>query len=175
MEPMELLAVLILFAAIMVLIYYFLRETGSVSSNNLRSSIYDVGNRISEGVSEASERFQTTGEESRESKMSGVSGRVSEMGEKLKGRVKDVPISTDVLSGRIDEFLHEQSDQLIKDWALATKSDLSELEKRYSKVSRDVDDLAKRFDEFRGHANKKFEHIEERLKSLEEEEPEISE
>ncbi len=167
---MELLAVLILFAAIVVLLYYFLRESGGVSSSNLRSSIYDVGNRISEGVSEAGERFQSTGEESGESKVSGVSERVSEMSKKTWGKVKDVPISTDVLSGRIDEFLNEQSDQLIKDWSLATKSDVNELEKRYSKVSRDVDDLAKRFDEFRGHANKKFKHIEKRLNTLEGEE-----
>ena len=90
--------------------------------------------------------------------MSGVSERVSGMGEMLKGKVKEVPISTDVLSGRIDEFLNDQSDQLIKDWELATKSDLNQLEKKYSKVARDIDDLEKRFSEYRGHANKKFEH-----------------
>jgi len=181
MTPLELFAILILAGAIIVLLYYYIQEmnrTGSAGFDTVKSSVSsmgkgvsDAGTRFSEGISQQYSSRNVEGE----GRMSGVSEKVSEMGEKLKGRVKDVPISTDVLSGRIDEFLHEQSDQLIKDWALATKSDLNELEKRYSKVSRDVDDLAKRFDEFRGHANKKFEHIEERLKALEEEEPEISE
>ena len=98
------------------------------------------------------------------------------MGESLKGKVKEVPISTDDLSGRIDEFLNDQSDRLIKDWELATKSDVGKLEKKYSKVARDIDDVERRFNEYRGHANKKFEHIEQRLDTLEgEEETETSE
>jgi archaellum component FlaC len=60
------------------------------------------------------------------------------------------------------------SDRLIKDWELATKSDVNDLEKKYGKVSRDIDDLEKRFNEYRGYANKKFETIEERLKKVEE-------
>ena len=129
-----------------------------------RRGVSDAGSRVSEGISQQYRSSNVKGE----SKMSGVTERVSGYGEKLRGKVKEVPISTDAFSGRIDEFLHERSDQLIKDWSLATKSDLSELEKRYGKVSRDVDDLAKRFEEFRGHANKKFERIEERIKALEE-------
>ena len=167
MTPLELFAILVLAGAIIVLIYYYLKEIDSVSSEGFRSGIAQMSNRVSEGISEAGERFQTSGEENGEVKRSGVSERVSEMGEKLRGRVRDVPISTDVLSGRIDEFLNDQSDQLIKDWSLATKTDLNDLEKRYTKVSRDVDDLSKRFDEFRNHANKKFEHIEQRLEELE--------
>ncbi len=176
MEPLEIFAILVLAGAIIVLLYYYLQQMDrGVSSNGFRSGISQMSARVSEGVSEAGERFQTAGE-GREGKMSGVSGRVSEMSEKLKGKVKDVPISTDVLSGRIDEFLNDQSDQLIKDWELATKTDVSNLEKRYNKVSRDIDDLTKRFDEFRNHANKKFEHIEERLENLEgKEEPKITE
>lgn len=173
MTPLELLAILVLAGAIIILIYYYLQEINSVSSEGFKSGIAQMSNRVSEGISEAGERFQAAGEGNSEVKRYGVSERVSEMGEKLRGRVKEVPISTDVLSGRIDEFLNDQSDQLIKDWSLATKSDLGELEKRYGKVSRDVDNLTKRFDEFRNHANKKFENIEERLDALElEEEPE---
>jgi len=178
MTALELFAILVLAGAIVVLLYYYIQEmnrTGSAGFDTVKSSVTnmgkgvsDAGSRVSEGISQQYSNPNVEGE----SRMSGVTGRVSEYGEKIRGRVKEVPISTDVLSGRIDEFLNDQSDQLIKDWSLATKSDLSELEKRYSKVSRDVDDLAKRFDEFRGHANKKFEHIEERLKALEEE-PEV--
>lgn len=161
MGPLELFAILVLAGAIIVLLYYYIQETRGASLVGVRSSIYEMGNKVSEGISQNNN--QTSEGEGR---MSGVSEKVSEMGERLKGKVT-VPISTDSLSGRIDEFLDEQSDRLIKDWELATKSDVNTLEKKYSKVSRDIEDLEKRFNEYRGHANKKFEHIEERLQKLE--------
>ena len=99
-------------------------------------------------------------------KVSGVGEKVSGMGEKIKGKVS-VPISTDNLSHRIDLFLNEQSDQLIEDWDLATKKDLSELEKRFNVVSLDIETLEKRFNEYRGSTNKKLDNIEERLNKLE--------
>ncbi len=131
---------------------------------------------VSEKVSGIGESFKKSGVSEKVSgvgesfKKSGVSEKVSGMGAGLKGKVKEVPISTDVLSGRIDEFLNDQSDRLIKDWELATKSDIGKLEKKYSKVARDIDDVERRFNEYRGHANKKFEHIEKRLNNLEGEE-----
>ena len=64
------------------------------------------------------------------SNVSGVSESVSGMGEKIKDKVTGSD-STDDLSKRIDEFLNEKSDQLIKDWELATKNDISDLEKVY--------------------------------------------
>lgn len=163
MGPLELFAILVLAGAIIVLLFYYIQEIRGTSFG-VRSSIYEAGNKISEGISQNSN--QTSGGEGR---MSGVSERVSEMGERLRGKV-NVPISTDHLSSRIDEYLNEQTDRLIADWELATKSDLKDLEKKYGKVSRDIDDLEKRFNEYRGHANKKFEHIEERLLALEGEE-----
>ncbi|MGF7118322.1 hypothetical protein [Methanobacterium oryzae] len=206
MTPLETFAILVLAGAVIVLLYYFIREmnsTGSVGFDTLRSSasnmgkgvsnmgthvsegvsqpnfdsvksgvsnigkgVSDMGGRVSEGISQKYNGLNVGGE----GKMSGVSERVSGMGDKLKGKVKEVPISTDVFSGRIDEFLHEQSDQLIKDWELATKSDIGLLEKKYNKVTRDIDDLERRFNEYRGHANKKFENIENRLTALEGEE-----
>jgi len=181
MTPLEVFAVLILVGIIIVLLYYYLQEmnrTGNAGFDTFKSSVTEsrrgvteAGGRVTEGISQQYRGENVEGE----SRMSGVSERVSGYGEKIKGTVKDVPISTDVFSGRIDEFLNERSGQLIKDWSLATKSDLGELEKKYSKVSRDVDDLSKRFDEFRNHSNKKFENIEKRLEALEvEEEPETS-
>ncbi|MDD1774683.1 MAG: hypothetical protein LUQ24_04070, partial [Methanobacterium sp.] len=68
---------------------------------------------------------------------------------------------------RIELFLNDQSDQLIKDWELATKTDLSKLETRFEEVSTSVDDLEKRFKEYRSNTNKKLEDIEGRLSNLE--------
>ncbi|MGF7118908.1 hypothetical protein [Methanobacterium oryzae] len=176
MTALETFLIILLAGIIIVLVYYFLREmnrTGSANFGTVKSSfteartgVSDMGSRVSEGISQQYSGLNVEGE----GRMSGVSEKVSGMGGKLKGKVKDVPVSTDAFSGRIDEFLNSQSDRLIKDWELATKSDLNVLEKKYDTVSRHVDDLTKRFDEFRGHANKKFENIEERLKALEDEE-----
>jgi hypothetical protein len=118
-------------------------------------------------VSEVSEKVSGVGEKIT---ISGVGERVSDVGKSLRGKVKEVPISTDALSGKIDQFLEEKSDQLIKDWELATKKDIGEMEKKYSKVSRDLGDLERRFNEYRGHTNKKFEHIEKRITVLEDKE-----
>jgi len=172
MGPLELFAILVLAGAIIVLLYYYIQDTKGASLVGVRSSISEMGSKVSEGIYQNNTRTNQTPEG--EKRMSGVSERVSEMSEKLRGRVT-VPISTDALSGRIDEFLDEQSDRLIKDWELATKSDVNDLEKKFTKVSRDIDDLEKRFNEYRGHANKKFERIEERLNKLEGEEPEETE
>jgi archaellum component FlaC len=101
------------------------------------------------------------------SMMSNVSEKVSGVGEKLKGTVKGVPKSTDTLSNKIDLFLNDKSDQLIKDWELATKEDIIDIEKRYSKISRDMGELDSRFNEYRGFTSKKLKKIEDRLDRLE--------
>ena len=92
--------------------------------------------------------------------------KISKMSKKRK--FKEIPV-TDMLSGQIDEFLNDQSERLIKDWELATKSDLNILEKKYSKVIKDIDDLEKQFNEYQGYDDKKFENIENRLSCLESE------
>jgi SMC interacting uncharacterized protein involved in chromosome segregation len=99
--------------------------------------------------------------------MEGVTEKVSGLGEKVKGTVKGVPTKSDELSERIDSFLEERKDQIIKDWELATKNDVSDLEKRYLKLSTDMGKLDSRFNEFRSSSVKKFKDIEERLDKLE--------
>ncbi len=105
--------------------------------------------------------------------MNGVSEKVVGVSEKLKGTINGVPESTAELSNtdefpsEIDLFLDEKSEQIIKDWELATKDDILDFEKRYTKVSRDMDTLNSRFSEYRGFTNKKLEKLEERLYKLE--------
>ncbi len=190
MTPMELLAVLVLAGAIVVLLYYYLQDTGNASflrarsavagtSEKARSTVYgsngknsednDMGGENMSGNAKAS--AASSGESEKVtiegSMMDGVSERMAGMSEKIKGTVKGVPKSTDVLSSKIDYFLNDKSDQLIKDWELATKKDISQLETRYSKVTRDLGELDSRFNEYRGFTNKKIKKIEERLDKLE--------
>jgi hypothetical protein len=78
------------------------------------------------------------------------------MGETIKSTVS----GTDNLTERIDQYLNEKSDQLIKDWNLATKDDVSDLEKRFMKVSGDLD-------EYKVQTNEKIKKIEARIDKLE--------
>jgi hypothetical protein len=100
-----------------------------------------------------------------------VSERVSGIGEKLKVSVKSVPESTskssEDMSKKIDVFLDDKSEQLIKDWELATQKDISEIEAKYNTVSSNLGELESQFDNFRGDTNKKLKNIEERLEKLE--------
>lgn len=100
-----------------------------------------------------------------------VSEKVSGLGEKIKGTVKNVPKSasksTDDLSLRIDDYLDEKSSQLIVDWELATNNDIENIEKKYNKVAQDLSTLGSNFNEYRDETNNKIKKIEERLEKLE--------
>ena len=112
MTPLELLAILVLAGAIVVLLYYYMQDTRNPSFSRARSVITETSEKARSTVSNASEGV-TEG--------NGISDKMAGMGEKIKGTVKGVPKSTDVLSSKIELFLDDKSDQLIKDWELATK------------------------------------------------------
>ena len=185
MTALELFAIIVLAGAVLILIYYYLQDIG-FSFDTLRRGngggkmgVTESVSGLSEKVKETSTKMKETGTKATSGAktveggaMAGMSERMAGMGEKIKGKVKEVPISTDLLSNRIDAYLNEQKDQLIKNWDLSTKSDLSELEKRFSKVTRDVDELEKRFNEYRGYTNKRIESIDKRVKKLEKPEEE---
>ena len=162
MTPLELLAILVLAGAIVVLLYYYMLDNRNESLIRARSVITETGEKARSAVSDAGEKVTIEG-----SMIDGVSEKMAGMSEKIKGTVKGVPKTTDSLSNKIDLFLNDKSDQLIKDWELATKDDIVDLEKRYSKVSRDLGELDGRFNEYRGFTNKKLKKIEERLEKLE--------
>jgi hypothetical protein len=188
MTPLELLAILVIAGAIVVLLYFYMQDTRNLSFAKARSVAVETGEKARSTVSGARENGK--GEDNG---MGGVGAKMSGMGEKatgmsdrvrstvsgagekitgsgvsekLKGSVKGAT-STDAMSNKIDLFLDEKSDQLIKDWKLATKDDILSIEKRYTKVSRDLDTLDNRFNEYRGSTNKKLKKIEERLDKLE--------
>jgi len=175
MTPLELLIVLILAGAIIVLLYSYLQNERTLNLGRVRKDATNLGGRIygeasnlgekvsgegsMSGVSEKlnvsgiSEKMSGVGEKIN---VSGVSETVSGMGETIKGTVS----GTDNLNERIDQYLTEKSDQLIKDWNLATKDDTSDLEKRFLKVSGDLD-------EYKVQTNEKIKKIEDRLDKLE--------
>jgi archaellum component FlaC len=189
MTPLELLAVLIFAGAIIILLYIYMQERNlsfssltSGTGDKARSTVSGASKKIkvegnNGGVGEAmsgmSEKARSAFSGASEkvkvdsSMMEGVSDKVSGVSEKLKGTVKGVPQSTDEFSNKIDLFLEERQEQIIKDWELATKTDLSDIEKRYTKVSGDMGKLNSSFNEYRESTNKKLKKIEERLDKLE--------
>jgi hypothetical protein len=187
MTALELLVILVLAGALVVLFYSYMQNNrqlnlGRVRSDatNLGQKVYgeasDFGGKVQGGASDLGEKV--SGESSMSGmsekinvsgvseKVSGVGGKVSDMGGKIKEKVS-VSSSKDDLSERIDQFMDEKSDQLIKDWELATKKDISDLEKRYNTASMNISELETRFNEYRGFTNKKIKKIEERLDKIE--------
>ena len=125
---------------------------GSISEMGEKVNISGVSERVS-GISE---RFSGVSEKI---DVSGVSEKVSGVGETIKDKVSGSE-STDDLYERIDLYLDEKSSQLIKDWNLATKDDVTNLEKRFLKVSGDLD-------EYKVQTNEKIKKIDDRLDKLE--------
>jgi len=161
MDALEVLAILILVGAIIVLLYYYLQNNADLM-NKVRTHVPSSaqGNFEEEKVPGGLNMAENVDENPNTS-----------MGEKLKVRFKDIDmpnLNTDVFSKRIDSFLDEKSDELIKDWELATKADVDILEKRCEVAYRNVDELAKRFNEYREYTNERMDHIDQRLKKLEE-------
>jgi hypothetical protein len=191
MTPVELLVILVI-AGVIAVLFYFNLEYRNLSSANIRSVFVETGEKARSTISGSNGNHDGNNGGFGE-KMSGMTDQASGMGvkvrstvsgagekitgsnvsekmsgvsEKLKVSVKGAT-STDSLSNKIDLFLEDKSDQLIKDWELATKDDISTIEKRYTKVTRDLETLDSRFNEFRGSTNKKLKKIEERLDKLE--------
>ncbi|MBM4240751.1 MAG: hypothetical protein FJ150_03695 [Euryarchaeota archaeon] len=155
MGPLELFTILVLAGAVVVLLYYYMQDTRTGPSlQRVKTHVTGIGEKVYKG----------------EGSTSGVSEKIYGVSEKIKGKVREVPISTDIVSTRVESFLNEQSDQLIKDWELATQTDIESLRERLDKTSHDIDELGRRFDEYKGYTNKKITAIEKRLESLETEE-----
>ncbi len=195
MTSLELFTILVIAGALVVLLYFYMQDN-NFSFSRARSYVFgntenshEIVNDVNMGgvgekmsgmgekartvVSGVGEKVSGTGENvsNEGSMMDSVSEKVSGVSEKIKGTVQGVPKSTskstDDLSRKIDVFLNDKSDQLIKDWELATKNDIVDIEKRYTKVSHDLNELDEKFNEYRGSTNKKIKKIEERLKKLE--------
>jgi flagellar motility protein MotE (MotC chaperone) len=160
MDFLELLAILIFIGAIVVLLYYYI-QNNSEALTKVRTYIPNVtpDGHTSEYVS------------SRNKKTSENDENVS-VGDKLKDRFKDIDmpsINTDSFSKKIDAFLDGKSDELIKDWSLATKDDVDTLEKRCEVAYKNIDDLEKRFKEYKNYTNDRIDNLDDRLKKLEDE------
>jgi peptidoglycan hydrolase CwlO-like protein len=75
-------------------------------------------------------------------------------------------LNTDAFSNKIDAFLDAKSDELIKDWSLATTQDLEDLQNKFSETTANVDTLEKDFNEFKKSSEEFQKSTEEKLNDL---------
>ena len=172
MDAMEVVAVIILIIAIIVLVYYYLLNSPNAMvklkgyvPTSADAHMGKVLNRDSgyDGL--------TKEDESKDDKES------QSMGKRIKVKLSDIDMSalnTDAFSQKIDAFLDAKSDQLIKDWSLATTDDLDELDAKFSETTTRVDDLEKDYNEFRKSSEEfqistkeKLDELDKRIESLE--------
>ncbi|MBE6502948.1 MAG: hypothetical protein E7Z76_01465 [Methanobrevibacter sp.] len=175
MDAMEVVAVIILVVAIAILVYYYLLNSPT-TMNKIRgyvpasadahmNAVLGKGSSSSEYTDLSKEVVSDENEES------------ESMGKRIKVKLSDIDmssLSTDAFSNKIDAFLNDKSDQLIKDWSLATKNDINSLEDKFSETTSNVDNLEKDFlefkkssEEFQNSTKDKLEELDKRIDSLE--------
>ena len=172
MDAMEVVAVIILVVAIVVLVYYYLLNAPG-SMDKIRSY---VPTSADAHMNEILGRNGDSGYDLSKEESAGEKEESESMGKKIKIKLSDLDsaISTDAFSNKIDAFLDEKSDELIKNWSLATTNDLEELQTKFSETTSNVDKLDKDFKEFRKTSEEfqkategRLDDLDKRIKSLE--------
>ncbi|MBE6505183.1 MAG: hypothetical protein E7Z73_05505 [Methanobrevibacter millerae] len=158
MEIIEIVAIIILVIAILVLVYYYLLNTPAIM-NKLKSYVpTNADAHMSEVISKNTDYNDL--EKEKESKS---------MTKRIKVKLSDIDMSsinTDAFSSKLDAFLDEKSDELIKDWSLATTDDLEDLEAKFLETTKSVDALDKDYQEFKKSSKEFQEATEEKLNDI---------
>ena len=171
MEAIEAVAILILVIAIIILIYYYMLNSPE-TAQKLKNFVPKTADaHLDEVLGKDSEYADLSKEEEL------INEESESMSKRIKVKLSDIDMSglnTDAFSHKIDAFLDEKSDQLIKDWSLATTNDLEELESKFSETTGHVDNLEKSFDEFKKSSEEfqkvteeKLDDLDKRIESLE--------
>lgn len=115
MEAIEAVAVIILILAIAVLVYYYLLNSPK-SMDKIKNYVPTSADaHMNEVLNNNAEYKDLKKEKESES-----------MTKRIKVKLSDIDMSsinTDAFSNKLDAFLDEKSDELIKDWSLATTED----------------------------------------------------
>ena len=158
MEAIEIVAIIVLVIAIIVLVYYYLLNTPT-AMNKLKSYIPTGADaHMSEVISQNTNYPKLNKENDSES-----------VTKRIKVKLNDIDMSginTDAFSNKLDAFLDEKSDELIKDWSLATTKDLKELEAKFLETSESVDALDKDYQEFKKSSMESQKTTEDKLNDI---------
>lgn len=167
MDAIEAVAILILIIAIMVLVYYYLLNSPK-TMEKLKTYVPTTAD---------AHMNEVLGKDSEYSDLDKDGEKSDSMSKRIKVKLSDIDmssISTDAFSNKIDAFLDEKSDELIKEWSLATTNDLEELESKFMETSNSVDSLEKDYldfkkssEEFQKITEDKLVEIDKRIDALE--------
>ena len=167
MDAIEAVAILVLIIAIMVLVYYYLLNSPK-TMEKLKNYVPTTAD---------AHMNEVLGKDSEYSDLNKDEEKSDSMSKRIKVKLSDIDmssISTDAFSNKIDAFLDEKSDELIKEWSLATTNDLEELESKFMETSNSVDSLEKDYldfkkssEEFQKITEDKLVEIDKRIDALE--------
>ena len=158
MDTVETVAVIILIMAIVVLIYYYLLNSPK-TMNKIKSYVPSKADAHMDEVLGNNSEYKDLKKE-KESKS---------MSKRIKVKLSDIDMSsinTDAFSSKLDAFLDEKSEELIKDWSLATTDELEVLEKKFLETTNSVDALTKDYQEFKKSSQEFQESTEEKLNDI---------
>lgn len=168
MDATEAIAVIILIVAIIILVYYYLLNSPG-TMDKLKGYV------PSSADAHINQVLNT--DNSGNSDVSGDDEESESMTNKIKVKLSDIDMSslnTDAFSKKIDTFLDAKSDELIKNWSLATVDDLETLETKFNETTANVDTLEKDFiefkkssEEFQKSTQEKLDDLDKRMEALE--------
>ena len=161
MDAMEVVAVIILIIAIAVLVYYYLLNSPQ-TMDKLRNVVPTSADAHMDKVlnKNSSEYDDLTKENADEG---------NSVSKRIKVKLSDIDMSginTDAFSNKIDAFLDAKSEELIKDWSLATTDDLEDLKTKFTETTANVDNLEKDYNEFKKSSEEFQKATEEKLSDL---------
>ena len=167
MDAIEAIAILVLIIAILVLVYYYLLNSPK-TMEKLKTYVPTTADAHMNEVLGRDSQYDDLDKDEKES---------DSMSKRIKVKLSDIDMSsigTDAFSNKIDAFLDEKSDELIKEWSLATTDDLEALESKFMKTSNSVDSLEKDYldfkkssEEFQKITEDKLVEIDKRIDALE--------
>ncbi len=153
MDAVEAIAVIVLIIAVVILIYYYFLNSPQ-NINKIKSYI---------PASADAHMNQVLGSSA---ESDGLNKEKESMGKRIKVKLSDIDFNTDAFSSKLDSFLDEKSDELIKEWSLATKKDLSVLEDKFTKTTSSIDALEKDYLDFKKSSEEFQEATESKLKDI---------
>ena len=126
MEAASILAIIILIIAILIMIYYYLQITNNQIYQNIHSQATGISSRVGQ------EEYFTN-----------ITDKMNDFSGKIKDRIQDEEdeehiSKADVISNKIDQFIDEQSEQVIADWDLVTHKDLDSIIEKYDSIEKDL-------------------------------------
>ncbi|WP_407454350.1 hypothetical protein [Methanobrevibacter sp.] len=163
MDAMEAVAIIILIIAIVILVYYYLLNSPETMAKIRKVVPQSADAHMNEVLGNDNQGYDLAKEDLVDGEDSGS------MSKRIKVKLSDIDMSslnTDAFSNKIDAFLDAKSDELIKDWSLATTNDLEELQTKFTETTSSVDNLEKNFEEFKKSSEEFQKVTEERLGDL---------